>query len=88
MARAPPPRREELPVRPRLHGQVVALGQASLLLWGKTRFLSKQGSTTCFLVLCPSGLRERSAKPFFVGSNPTRTSTLASASASYEVLEE
>ena len=30
------------------------------------------------MVLCPSGLRGRSAKPFFIGSNPIGTSNALS----------
>lgn len=34
------------------------------------------GASLPFMSRCPSGLRERSAKPCFVGSNPTLDSTL------------
>jgi hypothetical protein len=46
---------------------------AILLVAGRARFSRHEQAGA----RCPSGLRERSAKPPFVGSNPTRASNFA-----------
>jgi hypothetical protein len=53
---------------------------AILLVAGRARFSRHQQAGA----RCPSGLRERSAKPPFVGSNPTRASNYLSPPEAYE----